>query len=195
MKAIVFDVDGVLLKDKDNFGNYLWSKNIEADLGLSSDQIRLIYSGDWDSVLKGIIDTRQYFKSMFQKLNIHLSVDEFIEYWILKDSTVNTEILSVIESIMGPKLYIGTNQESLRTKFLQEKFEPYFDGFFSSCQIGAIKAEPKFFKYIESTLNIQPSDIAFIDDSKSHIEVATKLGWTCHHYQNIEDFKNFIKEL
>lgn len=130
MRAIVFDVDGVLLKNKDNFGNYLWSKNTEADLGLSPDQIRLIYSGDWDSVLKGSIDTQQYFQSMFQKLNIHLSVDEFIEYWLKHDLNVNTEIIPILESIKNHRLYIGTNQEFLRTKFLQERFEPYFDGFF-----------------------------------------------------------------
>src|SRR5690606_25531425 len=119
MKVIVFDVDGVLLRDKDEAGNYLWSKNIEADLGLSSDQIRLIFSGDWSLVLKGRVDTQQYFQSMFTQLNIGLSTQEFIEYWLKHDLVINTEIIPVLESIKGYKLYIGTNQDPLRTKLLQ----------------------------------------------------------------------------
>ena len=43
MKAIIFDVDGVLIKQKDEHGKYLWQKNIEIDLGLSPDQVQQIY--------------------------------------------------------------------------------------------------------------------------------------------------------
>ncbi len=195
MRAIIFDADGVLIGGKDKSGKYLWQKNIETDLGLSADQVCQIYSGDWSLVLKGLVDSRQHFKNMFAKLNIGVSVDEFVEYWLKNDSAINTEILPVIKSIKGAKLYIGTNQDRRRTTILQEKFEPYFDKIFSSYQIGAIKPEPKFFRYIESILNIQSFDIAFIDDSKSHVEAATKLGWICHHYQSIEELKHFIKKL
>jgi len=193
MKAIIFDADGVLIGGKDKTGRYLWHKNIGEDLGLSSDQVRQIFSGDWSLVLKGFLDSRQHFESIFAKLNIGLSVDDFVEYWLKNDSTVNTEILPIIESIKGIKLYIGTNQDRCRTKILQKKFGPYFDSIFSSYQIGAIKPDLKFYRYIESNLNLQSKDIAFIDDSISHIEAAARVGWTCHHYQNIEGFKNFIR--
>lgn len=195
MKVIIFDVDGVLINSKDEFNRHLWQKNIENDLGLNPNQMRQIYSGDWSLVTKGQIDTRQYFKTALAKLNITISVDVFIEYWLKHDSNINTEILSEIKTIKNSKLYIATNQDSYRTKFLQKIFESYFNGIFSSYQIGAIKPEPEFFRHIESELNIKSNDIAFIDDSKSHIEAARKLGWTCHHYQNIEGFKNFIQKL
>ena len=93
MKAIIFDVDGVLINSKDESGKYLWDKNIEKDLWLTSDQTRQIYSGDWALVMKGLLDTRKYFKMMFTKLNIGLSIDNFIEYWIKHDLNTNTEIL------------------------------------------------------------------------------------------------------
>ena len=195
MKAIIFDADGVLIGGKDGSGQYLWQKNIETDLGLSPDQVTRIYSGDWSLVLKGFVDSRQYFKTMFTKLNIAVSVDEFVEYWLKNDTTINTKIFPVLESVKVAKLYIATNQDRHRTKVLQEKFESYFDKIFSSYQIGAIKPESEFYRYIESNLKIQSKDIAFIDDSKSHIEAAARFGWTCHHYQNIEGLKNFIKKL
>jgi putative hydrolase of the HAD superfamily len=194
MKAIVFDVDGVIIGGKDESGKYLWMKNIEADLGLNQDQIRQIYS-NWSLVIKGLVDTQQYFNDIFTRLNIALPADTFIEYWIKHDSHINTEILPVLESLKGRKLYMGTNQDSYRTTFLQKKFSSYFDGIFSSYQIGAIKPEPEFFKHIETTLSLQSTDIAFIDDSISHVQAAAKLGWKCHHYQNIEGLKKFFHNL
>ena len=195
MKAIIFDFDGVLTHCKDANGKYLWHKNIHVDLGLTEEQMSKIYSGDWTLVMKGLLGMQEHLKNVFTKLNIALSIDEFIEYWLSHDFDINTEIIPVIKSIKGQKLYIGTNQDSHRTAFLQEKFAHHFDGFFSSCQIGAMKPEPEFFKYIESKLNIQAKDIVFIDDSLSHIQAATQLGWTCHHYQNIEELKKFIQKL
>lgn len=195
MKAIIFDVDGVLINSHDEFGKRLWQKGIQKDLGLSPDQMHQIYSGNWSSVLKSRIDTRQYFKTVFTKLNVGLSVDAFIEYWLEHDLNINAKIFPVIEAISGIKRYIATNQDSYRTVLLQKKFELYFDGFFSSYKIGAMKPEPEFFRYIEANLRLESKDIAFIDDSKSHVEAAEQLGWTCHHYQNIDELNNFIQAL
>jgi len=155
LKVIVFDVDGVLIHSKDVNGKYLWSKNIHIDLGITEDQISKIYSANWTLVMKGLLSTQQHLENIFKELNITLSVNEFIEYWLSHDFYINTEIIPIIKSIKGSRCYIGTNQDSHRTTFLQEKLTPYFDGFFSSYQIGAIKPELKFFKYIESNLNLQ----------------------------------------
>ncbi len=195
MKAIIFDADGVLIGGKDGSGKYLWQKNIEADLGLRPDQLTQIYAGDWSLVLKGLLDSQQYFKTVFTRLNITLPVDKFVECWLKTDTAINMEILPLLTSIKGPKLYIGTNQDRRRTMILQEKFNPYFDKIYSSYQIGAIKPEVEFYKYIEADLRLQAKDIAFIDDSKSHIEAAAQVGWTCHHYKNIGELKDFIKQL
>lgn len=194
MKAIVFDADGVLIGGKDSSGKYLWQKNIEADLGLNSTQMRQIFAGDWSLVLKGQLDSRVYFKSMFTQLNIGLDVDTFVEYWLKNDSIVNSEVLEVVKSIRGPKLYMGTNQDRLRSAVLQEIFGQYFDKIFSSYFMGAIKPEPEFFRYIETNLDFQAKDIAFIDDSKHLVDAAVQHGWIGHHYQDVEGLKQFIKE-
>ncbi len=141
------------------------------------------------------MDTRQHFQTVFTKLNLTLSVDEFIEYWLAHDSNVNIKNLPILGLMSGQKRYIAINQNRYRTKFLHQKFNTYCDGIFSSYDIGAMKPEPAFYNYIKTHLNIEPGDIAFIDDSKSHIDAAAKLGWVRHHYQKLEDFKRFIQKI
>lgn len=192
MKVITFDADGVLIGGKDKSGTYLWEKNVERDLGLSPEQMRQIYAGDWTSVIKGQRNVQTHFKAIFDRLNIPLSANVFIDYWLEHDTNVNEEILPVLASIKGHKLYIGTNQEKSRTAVLEKKFDAYFEGIFSSYHIGAMKPEAAFYKHIETALNVRPEDIAFIDDSLSHVQAATRCGWTGHHYQNVEGLKEFL---
>jgi len=193
MKIIIFDVDGVIIKAKDHFGNYLWSQNLKNDLGIDPKQIDQIYSENWRNVLKGLIDTRQYFKNAFAKYHIKISVDAFIAYWIRHDTNYNAEIFPILKALNKYKLYIGTNQEKYRTTFFREIFEPFFETVFSSCEIGAVKREAEFYSYIETKLQTKPDNIIFIDDSKAHIDAAEKHGWICHLYQNIESLDKFLK--
>lgn len=52
IKAIIFDVDGVLFQNHDENGRYLWSKNAKEDLGLSRDHFLIIYGSDTE-VIRG----------------------------------------------------------------------------------------------------------------------------------------------
>ncbi len=192
-KVVIFDVDGVLINSTDAFGNYLWKKDIEKDLGITPDQVEQIFSNEWPAVIRGHIDTRQHFEKRLTTLQLELPVDTFMDYWLEHDTNINREIIPEIEAIKGIKLYIGTNQDPYRAAFLQKKFAKYFDGMFASHQIGFIKPEPEYFEYIESHLNMQAANIAFIDDSLSNIQAAIQRGWICHHYQNIEGYRDFIR--
>ncbi len=44
IKAIIFDVDGVVFNTHDESGNYLWSQNVKEDLGLISKHFSVIFS-------------------------------------------------------------------------------------------------------------------------------------------------------
>ncbi len=192
MKAVIFDFDGVLIHSKDSTGNYLWQKNVYAELGLTDEQMTKIYSGNWFLVMKGNVCIKQHLKQVFAELDISLSVDKFIDYWHKNDLMVNKEIIPVIKSIQGPQIYIGTNQDKLRADLIWNRFNQYFDGIFSSHEIGAIKPEIEFFRYIEAVLEATAEEIVFIDDSKSHVVAAATCGWKCHHYHDIVGLTQFL---
>jgi len=195
VKAIIIDVDGVLIKGKDEHGKYLWRENIKQDLGLDPDLASQVFMSNWSDVIKGCVDAKHYFTTVFNQLKIDVPVDTFIDYWLTHDLNINKEILPILSLLSNYKRYLGTNQEQYRASFLQKTFGPYIDGIFCSYQIGAMKPEFEFFKHIETTLGLPAHEIAFIDDTLSHVTAASERGWVCHHYKNIEEFDDFVKSL
>ena len=198
MKAVIFDVDGVLLKTHNIDGTYLWSSSIKNDLGLSKLHFNKIFSSSWENVVKGKIDTIEYLSNVFQDhvfTNLDITPEIYINYWLSKDNHVKLEVLEFIKSIKTA-CYIGTNQESFRTNHILKHIGSYFQGYFSSYKIGYIKPEPKFLKHIEKTLSLKPSDLLIIDDTIENIQSAQNGGWNTYHYRdNLDHLKSFLAKL
>ena len=99
IKAIIFDVDGVVFKTHDESGNYLWSQSVKEDLGLTSKHFSLIFSEKWESIIRGKIKLDTHLQSVFQeKLFKDLSItpERYIHYWLTHDHHVNYDILGSV---------------------------------------------------------------------------------------------------
>ena len=186
IKAIIFDVDGVLFHSTDSSGKFLWSRDAKNDLGLTSAHFQNIFSKNWELVLKGTVNTIEYLDSLFKTQNfsdLNLTSSRFIKYWLSKDKFVNEEMIKLIKTIKIPK-YIATNQESHRLKQIENLVGQDFCGIFASCELGYMKPEDEFYLCIENELNIPGNQILFIDDMLSYVDAANKRGWLSYHYQN-----------
>lgn len=184
-KAIIFDVDGVLIDSFDDTGRFLWSTNAEENLGLKTIHFKRIFSNDWLQVIRGHIDTKDHLNRTFKELKLELCVHKFLGYWLSHDNHINYDILNFVEAltnIHNIPLYIGTNQDRYRTNHIKGMFSSYFEEIFSSVEIGFIKPEAGFYHHIETALQLQSSEILLIDDTLKNIENAKKLGWKTHHY-------------
>ena len=67
IKAIIFDVDGVVFKTHDESGNYLWSQSIQEDLGLTSKHFSVVFSEKWESIIRGKIKLDAHLHAIFQE--------------------------------------------------------------------------------------------------------------------------------
>lgn len=183
-KAIIFDVDGVLMNSVDESGRFLWSKTAKQDLGLETTHFKQIFSDEWTKATRGQIDTKDHLDRVFKELNIDITSNTFIDYWLSRDNHVDQDVLKFVDSLMhhNISLYIGTNQDKYRTTHIRKVFPIHFKGIFSSSDIGFIKPEPGFYNHIEEALGLRPSDILLIDDTFENIEGAQSQGWKTHHY-------------
>ena len=134
IKAVIFDVDGVIFKTHDKNGNYLWSHNIKKDLGLTSKHFSVMFSERWGDIIRGRIDLSEHLQAVFQEKlfeNLAITPKRYIQYWLSHDHHVNQEILNLIEGLITP-CYLGTNQEGLRTDHILNTVGSYFKGCFAS---------------------------------------------------------------
>ena len=196
IKAIVFDLDGVIFKSHDENGNYLWSRSIKEDLGLTLKHFSIIFSEKWDSIIRGKMDFNDHLQAVFQEelfKDLTVTPQEFIQYWLSHDHHINLDVLTLIEKLTIP-CYLGTNQDALRTAHILNSIGSYFKKHFSSYEVGFIKPEKEFFEHIQKTLSLLPHEILLIDDTKNNIDGAKKCGWHVYHYQNdIEGLIDFLK--
>ncbi len=197
IKAIIFDVDGVLFKTYDQNKNFLWSSTIKQDLGLTSEHLSVIFSHKWYDIIRGKIDLSEHLNSVFQEKlfqDLAITPKKYIEYWLSKDNHINQYVLKLAKQLKAP-CYLGTNQEGTRTSHILSTIGSYFKGCFASYEIGFIKPEREFFQHIQNTLGLLPHELLLIDDTEHNIEEARRCGWYVYHYQNnIEDLERFLVE-
>jgi HAD superfamily hydrolase (TIGR01509 family) len=195
IKAIIFDVDGVIFKTHDDNGNYLWSRNIKDDLGLTSEHFSAIFSEKWEDIIRGKIDLNEHLGALFQEelfKDLKINLQQYIQYWLSHDHQVNQDMLRLVASLATP-CYLGTNQEALRTAHILGTVGSCFQGCFASYKVGFIKPESGFFQHIQKTLSLPSNELLLIDDTKNNIDGAQKCGWHVYHYQNdLEELIDFL---
>jgi len=184
IKAIIFDVDGVILNSKNANGRYLWSSNISQDLGMKSEHFRILHSLEWNHVTRGHKDTIAHLEEIFKHptfVPLRLTPEKYIEYWLKRDNFVNHEVLAIAQKMVLPK-YIGTNQDKFRTAHIKQLVGTHFDGCFASYEIGFIKPEQGFYAHIERHLDLAPEELLLIDDTKANVTAAQQRGWQGYHF-------------
>lgn len=197
IKAIIFDVDGVLFDSINSNGKFLWSSTVKEDLGLNSLHFQNIFSKNWNLLATGKLSTIEYLDNVFSAtlfLDLNLTSNKFIEYWLAKDRFVNRQMINYVKTIEIPK-YIATNQDSHRSKHIKNLVGQHFDEIFASYKIGHIKPEDQFYAYVEEQLKLSGDEILFIDDMVENVEAANRRGWLGYHYQNdFDSLDRFIQK-
>lgn len=179
IKALIYDVDGVVFRSLDEEGKYLWGKNAACDLGLRSHHFKQIYSPAWNDVARGKVSTISHLAEVFKGEDfaaLRLSPQAYIDYWLSHDAFINERLLADIACSSVP-CYLGTNQERHRTRHIKQLVGHAFVGIFASYELGFIKPESGFYAAIEQNLGLEPQELMLIDDTPANIEAAQKRGW------------------
>lgn len=197
IKAIIFDVDGVVFNSQDQNENYIWLRSIEQDLGITKSHIQILFSPEWENVIKGQINLIDYLNNIFSStrfLQLNITPEQYIEYWLAKDNNLNHDMLELVKSLKAP-CYLGTNQEFHRTNHINNLVGKYFAGIFPSYKINCIKPDLEFFQYIENSLKLNPQELLLIDDCPKNIQGAKNKGWHVYHYKdNLNDLQNYLEK-
>ena len=157
IKLIVFDFVGVLVTEK--------------DISMNDDEINIEkLFGKNKSDEEYIEEARKYIKS---KEKIIKCTKRLINnLYEVKDFEIFSKLKEKFKNV---KIVIATNHVSWIREYIENKFDGY-DDIVISAEIGKVKPDKEFFEYIIDKYGVKSSEILFLDDNKSNIIGAKKMG-------------------
>src|SRR4030043_478315 len=136
----------------------------------------------------GKVSSLDFFQSLKEHLKLTLSFEEFIPIWndIFWE---NLEVSEIIRSLKGKKrLGLLSNTNPLHFDYILSKFPvvKVFDKWILSHEVGFKKPALEIFQSGVEWACVEPEKILFIDDMKTHTEVAISLGMQGIHFQSAQ---------
>lgn len=194
IKAVLFDIDGVVL-EKNPF-----SKRLSREFNVPIEKISPFFQREFKLCSAGKADLKEEIKKYLADWNWQRSVDELLTFWFNGEKTINEKIIETVKAMRekGIKCYLVSDQEKYRAEFLLNKIGlgKFFDGYFISCLTGFSKSEAEFFQNVIEKLNpITSQEIMFWDDDEKNLEPAKKVGIDAKFYQNFDEFEKEINKI
>lgn len=196
-RALFFDIDGVLVHGyhHNQERTRRWDATLLDDLGV--EPTRFTQEFIFDIFVKKVVNGQM---SVIDALERHLpalgykgSPMVFLDYWLNKDSVLNSELLEAIKRLKTRsdiRLYIATNQEHIRASWLWSRcgLSDIFDDMFHSARVGVRKPEPAYFDFIHRRIGPQQQPPLFFDDTPKVVDGAKAHGWDAVLFDTNADF-------
>jgi len=193
LKGFIFDVGGVWLKG--NFFDFL--RKSHTFLYGNEDVVKteeVIFDEDFN---KGIVSIEDTMQKVFGPLN-EGQLNQIIAFW---NSTwvLDPELKTIVDKLrsLNPDYQFAILSNSDPSNSPNYKKKGWYDDFHPvilSHELQLLKPEPEIYHACFKELKHPPENYLFIDDAKTNIEAAEKLGVHGHHYKNPQEFVKDLKE-
>jgi len=145
----------------------------------------------------GKVSSLEFFQSLKESLSLSLTFEEFKPIWndIFWE---NEEVSEIIRRLKGRKrLGLISNTNPLHFDYILLKFPvvKVFDKWFLSHEVGFKKPSLEIFKKAIEWARVNPEKILFIDDMKTHIDVAVSLGMKGIHFISSQQLRKELNRI
>ena len=96
----------------------------------------------------------------------------------------------------GHRIFVLSNTSPVFYELLEEQLSPLneiLDGFVLSCDIKAIKPDPKMFEEILHKYDLNPENCIFLDDVKDNTKMAESLGIKAYQVKHRSDVVDILQ--
>ncbi|HKB88845.1 MAG TPA: HAD-IA family hydrolase [Patescibacteria group bacterium] len=187
-KILLLDMDGVVINKSEVF-----SIRISEKLNISIEEVLPFFKNEFQLCLVGKAYLKEELKKYTSRWGWKDSIENLLKFWFDGEKEVNQDILDKTSELRkeGNRVYLATNNEKYRVDFLWNKIglKNYFDGIFSSAELGFKKPDPEFYLKALALLKTKPGDVIFFDDDEENVISAKEVGMDARFYSGINDFK------
>lgn len=187
VKVIVFDLDGVLVKE-----NCVFSKLFEEKYKVPHEEFyELIKTNKMLERTKNDGSNFLLFDKLLKKYRIKISEEKFFDLWLNNFKTKEGVVEFVVSLKKKYKIAVISDNFLERASFFRSKVDWFkkFDYSLFSSDIGCTKNSPKIFLKLIEDLKIEPEEAVFIDDDEKNVKVAKSVGVKGIVFKNLEQLK------
>jgi putative hydrolase of the HAD superfamily len=189
IEAVVFDVDGVLVRSG-IFGAQL------REHGLERAALDSFWRGPFVQCSLGLSDLKEELGPLLGESGYKGSVEDFLRAWFEADSALNAKAFDEVKRLRsrGVPCHVASNQERYRAAYLEGPMglAEHFDSLFFSCRLGVKKPELEFFRQVTRELGAASGHLLFFDDQQANVEAARAAGWNAELYALGDDLPSLL---
>ena len=191
LKAIIFDVGGVILRTRSRAGREKWATRLGLD---SWDFERFIFGGESGRAAQlGQKTEQEHWCWLGQHFG--LSDDELAEMRrdFFAGDFMDADLVAYAGRLgqAGYRLGILSNFGDAARRLWSEvyPFIDTFEGVIISAEVGVMKPDPKIYRLAAESVGVAPDEALFIDDFIENIEGARAVGMQALHFTDPEDVR------
>jgi len=196
IKAVVFDVGGVLQTSQSKFfSNYIYKK-FQID--------KLEFDKAFQKILPllttGKINERAFWEKFIKETKSKTPIPKkspFENKKYLSLHKKNFKVIKIVKNLKQNKykLAVLSNTISTHAKICREKgLYDLFPIVILSNKVGLKKPDPEIYRLVLKKLDTKPIETIFIDDRKENTNTADKLGFRTIVFKNAEQLKRDLKK-
>ena len=193
IQAVIFDADGVLVCPK------RLTEHLTREYRITQEATHALLQNKFDDCLLGKANLAAVLPPYLSEWGWPGSVEEFMQLWFTVEDAVDTRIMDTVKALRegGFICVLATNQERHRAEDMRTAmgFSAQFDALFFSYEMGVKKPDERFYEVVESALGLTGNQIAFWDDTPSHVDAAKRRGWSAELYTDYETFQRQTAQL
>ena len=193
IKAIIFDIGGVLVKTTYEVLLEVLSNKSKVDKNI----IKKFADKSFNKVMLGQINESQHFAEIIKQFNIPMSVND-----IQKKANLMTEPKNDVWDIVHKlkkrhRLAILSDQGEEWAKVREKtfNFSKYFNPIVYSYKLKIRKPKKEIYEHVLKLLNLSEKECLFIDDSIKNIKGAKNVGMKTIHFKSADQLKKELKKL
>lgn len=184
IRAVIFDVGGVLIKTPNRSSRLNWERNLNLDEWQSE---AIVFGGDMGTKAQlGEITNSQLWEWVGKRLNLSPAELERFRSDFWAGDILDNEMVDYIRSL---RPFYQTAIISNATDALRESLTvtyPIIDSFdlvVCSAEEHMMKPNEKIYLRTLDRLGRIPAEAVFIDDSEANVQAARKVGMAAVHYR------------
>jgi epoxide hydrolase-like predicted phosphatase len=197
IKAIIFDVGGVLVRTVDPAPR----RRLAAEMRLSvRDLYAIVFESDtWNQAQTGRIPPERHWQAVGQRLSLTKGQGHDFRRAFFSGDRLDRALLDLIRELR-PRYKIGilsNNVGDLRRWIADEWGVPdgTFDAVVISAEEGVMKPDPAIYRTALTRLGVGPQEAVFVDDFVENVQAAQALGLRAVHHVSRERTEAQIRAL